>query len=73
MGVCEMSVPVEKLHIYPSLTAPQVAQRLRVSEATLYRLLARGEAPPSYRIGSRRLWREADILEWLETSCREGR
>jgi excisionase family DNA binding protein len=56
---------------YPSLNSSQVAERLRVSEATLFRLLRRGEAPPSYKIGKRRLWRESDLLDWLETKCRE--
>lgn len=56
---------------YPSLSIEQVSDRLGVSEATLYRLLRRGHAPPSYRIGKRRLWRESDVLEWLETRCRE--
>lgn len=58
---------------YPSLTTPQVAERLGVSEATIYRMLERGTAPPSYRIGKRRLWRECDVIDWLETVCREDR
>lgn len=57
---------------YPSLTDPQVAERLRISLATLYRLRARGEGPPSYRVGKRRLSRESDVLDWLENECREG-
>lgn len=58
---------------YPSLTVAQVAERLGISEATLFRMLSRGEAPPSYRIGGRRrYWRERDVLEWLENECREG-
>jgi prophage regulatory protein len=58
---------------YPSLTVAQVAERLGISEATLFRMLSRGEAPPSYRIGGRRrYWRESDVLDWLETRCREA-
>ena len=57
---------------YPSLTSAQVSERLRISEATLFRLLARGGAPPSYRIGKRRLWRERDVLDWLESECRQA-
>ena len=56
---------------YPSLNIEQVADRLGVSSATIFRMLARGEAPPSYRIGRRRLWREADVLDWIENECRE--
>jgi prophage regulatory protein len=58
---------------YPSLTVAQVAERLGISEATLFRMLSRGEGPPSYRIGGRRrYWRESDVLDWLETRCREA-
>lgn len=58
---------------YPSLTVAQVAERLGISEATLFRMLSRGDAPPSYRIGGRRrYWREQDVLAWLETKCREA-
>jgi prophage regulatory protein len=58
---------------YPSLTVAQVAERLGISEATLFRMLSRGERPPSYRIGGRRrYWRESDVLNWLETRCREA-
>ncbi len=55
---------------YPCLAVGQVAERLGVSEATLYRTIARGDAPRSYRIGKkRRVWRETDVLEWLEAKC----
>lgn len=58
---------------FPSLTVAQVAERLGISEATLFRMLSRGEAPPSYRIGGRRrYWRESDLLAWLESRCREA-
>ena len=67
-----MSATTATLYQYPSLVGPQVAERIGVSEATFYRLLARGEGPPSYRIGKRRLWRESDVVKWLETECRES-
>ena len=58
---------------FPSLIVAQVAERLGISEATLFRMLSRGEAPPSYRIGGRRrYWRESDVLAWLESRCREA-
>jgi prophage regulatory protein len=58
---------------FPSLTVAQVAERLGISEATLFRMLSRGEGPPSYRIGGRRrYWRESDVLAWLESRCREA-
>jgi excisionase family DNA binding protein len=57
---------------FPSLTIEQVADRLGVSSTTIFRMIARGTAPPSYKVGKRRLWRERDVLDWLETECREG-
>jgi excisionase family DNA binding protein len=56
---------------YPSLTIEQVAERLGVSTTTIFRMRTRGGAPPSYKVGKRRLWRECDVLAWLETECRE--
>jgi excisionase family DNA binding protein len=55
---------------YPSLNAEQVADRLGVSTTTIFRMLARGAAPPSYKVGRRRLWRQSDVLTWLE-ACRD--
>lgn len=56
----------------PSLAAPAVARALGISVATLYRLIQSGDAPASYRVGRvRRLWRAADVAEWLE-SRRDG-
>lgn len=58
-------------HSLPSITRPQLASRFGVSEATIFRWVAEGKAPPSYKVGGQRLWRERDILEWLERECRE--
>jgi excisionase family DNA binding protein len=68
-----MSAPaVCPLATYPSLTVAQVAKRLGISEATLFRMLARGDAPPSYRIGGKRRYRrESDVLAWLDSRSRE--
>lgn len=66
-----MSTTAETLHEFPSLTREQLAERLGVSEGTIFRWLKDGKAPPHYRVGSRRLWREQDVLEWLERECRE--
>lgn len=56
---------------FPNLRVAQVAERLGVSEATVFRLLKRGEAPPSYKVGKARLWRESDVVDWLESACRQ--
>ncbi|HSL83154.1 MAG TPA: helix-turn-helix domain-containing protein [Thermoanaerobaculia bacterium] len=57
---------------YPSLTHAQVAERLGISDATLFRLMRAGRAPASYRVGARRLWRERDLIAWLESECRDA-
>jgi excisionase family DNA binding protein len=57
---------------FPSLNIEQVAGRLGISTTTLFRMLALGAAPPSYKVGKRRLWHERDVLEWLETECRQS-
>lgn len=45
----------------------EVAERLRVSKATIYGLLQTGEFPPGIRISpSRRVWSEEQIDQWLK-------
>lgn len=48
------------------LKKPEVAEMLGTSENTLNHWIATGYAPPSAKIGRRRVWREADVLDWLE-------
>jgi predicted DNA-binding transcriptional regulator AlpA len=38
---------------------------MHISPSTLARLSDEGKAPPSLRIGRRRLWAAADIASWL--------
>jgi excisionase family DNA binding protein len=48
------------------LTAKQVAAMLNVSLATFKRLRARGEGPPSIRVGERAIrYRRGDVATWL--------
>lgn len=56
---------------YPSLTTRQVAERLGCSQDTIWRLLRLGKAPASYVIGGRRLWKETDVLDWIEQHRQE--
>lgn len=50
------------------LTTTQAAARLGVTDAHLRHLVAKGEGPTAYRIGSSHLrFRAADIESWLET------
>ncbi len=46
-------------------TRTQAAKAMHISPSTLARLSDEGKAPPSLRIGRRRLWAAADIASWL--------
>ena len=53
-------------------TVDHVSERLGINPATLYRMMKRGIAPPWYKIGGRRLWREDDLEEWIEAQRVDG-
>jgi excisionase family DNA binding protein len=44
----------------------EAAHLLGVSLATLNRWVAAGQAPPSYRLGSRRWFPKAEFARWLD-------
>jgi excisionase family DNA binding protein len=49
------------------LTMKEVAERLRISPATLWRLVAKGEVPSPVHLGARSTrWRAADIDRFIE-------
>ena len=50
------------------LNITQTAKFCGVSYPTFWRMLQRGEGPPWMRIGKRRLFDRADILEFLNAS-----
>jgi excisionase family DNA binding protein len=54
------------------LTAPEVCEYLRVSRATLYRLLKNHEIP-AFRV-AKRDWRVAveDLAQWVEQEAKVG-
>ena len=46
----------------------EVADTVRLSQATIYRMIGRGEFPAPVQLGPRAVgWREADVVEWLES------
>lgn len=50
------------------LNIRQVTALTGVSRATIYRLMAQNELPPSYKLSKGRVgWKNTDILEWLKT------
>lgn len=52
----------------PNLTLgiPDVAQTIGISERHLKRIVARGEGPPSIRVGRRRLFIADSLRDWLK-------
>ena len=47
------------------MTTAEVAEYLRAPVATVHYWVHRGEAPPSVRIGKRRLYRREAVEAWL--------
>lgn len=58
--------PMESIQFREVMTAGEVSELLRVSRRTFDSLCARGEGPPSFFIGSKRLWRRDDVLRWIK-------
>lgn len=54
------------------LTVREAAEMLRRSEAQLRWLIHTGNAPRSARIGGRRMFREADVLAWIDAAFEEA-
>jgi predicted DNA-binding transcriptional regulator AlpA len=48
------------------LTAAEVQTWLLCSKRTLERHVANKVAPPSFRVGGKRYWRQVDFLRWLD-------
>jgi predicted DNA-binding transcriptional regulator AlpA len=48
------------------LTLEETASKLRKTPAALRYMITRGTAPRSALIGGRRMFREADVVEWLD-------
>jgi excisionase family DNA binding protein len=51
-------------HIGALLTVPETAERLRVSEPTIRRLVRRGDLP-ALRVGHQLRFAEAEVARWL--------
>ncbi|QHK19725.1 helix-turn-helix domain-containing protein [Pseudarthrobacter psychrotolerans] len=54
------------------LTLDEVATVLRKSPSQLRWLIHNGKAPRSAKIGGRRMWREADVLAWIDAQFRDA-
>lgn len=51
------------------LTVREVAQRLGVSQRSVWKLLACGRIPHAIRLGGSRRWRESDIAAFIRAGC----
>lgn len=58
----------------PLLTVKEVASQLFISEQTLRNRLSRAKnAPPSVKLGARRLFIESEFQQWFAEKIKEGR
>ena len=48
------------------LTADEVAALLRTTRTAIYAMTARGQLPGVTRVGTRLLFRHADLVKWLD-------
>lgn len=53
------------------LTIPEAAELLRKSEAQLRWMIHMGTAPKSAKIGGRRMFREPDVVAWINAAFEE--
>ena len=50
----------------PLMTTDDVCRFLRMAPGTLYALRSAGSAPRAYRVGKFLLFRQSDVIAWLE-------
>ncbi len=53
------------------MTSEDVARRLRVSKASLWRMRSTGKLPPPIHIGGIVRWRAEDVEKWVKDGCPE--
>src|SRR5262245_11269209 len=51
------------------VSASELAQRLKISERTLWRLLSAGKVPAPVRFGHNTRWRLPEVQEWIDRGC----
>ncbi|GAP53825.1 hypothetical protein AHiyo6_03900 [Arthrobacter sp. Hiyo6] len=54
------------------LTLHEVAEILRKSDTQLRWMIHTDTAPPSAKIGGRRMFREFEVIEWLDAQFENG-
>jgi excisionase family DNA binding protein len=53
----------------PLLTKKDMAELLRRSVRTIYRLERQGQLPSSTNVGSQRLWGLDEVQKWITAAC----
>lgn len=53
----------------PLLTKHHLAELLRRSVRTIYRLESEGKLPSSVNVGSQRLWVQEEVSNWIAAAC----
>lgn len=51
------------------LTPEELAEKLKISPRTLWRLLAAEKVPKPIRFGGSTRWRLAEVQEWIAQGC----
>ncbi len=58
---------VQLVEIEPLMIDAKTASRIcAVSERLWYTLISTGQAPPSVKLGGRRLWKLSSVRQWVE-------
>lgn len=54
------------------LSSKELAEFLGVAESTIQRHHVSGKLPPAVKLGHRRMWRAAEIRDWIRAGCPPG-
>ena len=58
---------VQLIELEPLMVDAKTASRMcGVSERLWYTLISTGQAPPSVKLGGRRLWKLSTVRQWVE-------
>jgi len=55
------------------LTTEDVAARLQISTAVVYKYISENKLPPSIKVGNRHRWRNSDIERWIDEGGTDAR
>lgn len=61
------TLQMKDVHMQPMLTIEELAEALRVSTRTIYRMIDNGELPFAIKVQGSWRFREEDVKQWLES------